>query len=317
MTKVEQEVQKPEDSKGDVEKKVENSAETPKEENKEVKEGEEKPEGEEKKEQPGEKKEEKAEDKKEQVDPDKVLLEKATAYFPDQEFKDPAEAKTALIAKIEENEKYVADSRAANARLLEVFDANMELSEIVRDVADGVPFLVALAKQVDPATLMLKEGDEGYEQFKKANEDRLQRVADEKKARKEYENNLTNSFKSFDEFVTEKKMDDEQGKFFVDQVNKVLHGLVTGNVSKEFLEVIYKGVNYDKDIKAETEIAEIRGKNAKIQEEVSKTKGDGVPEVKRQSEPVLKPKEPERKKTSIDRAVEEHERRDVFKTKTT
>ncbi len=107
--------------------------------------------------------------------------------------------------------------------------------------------------------------------------------------------NMENAEKVFEAFAQEKGFDDTAKKEFSDKIQTVLQDMADGVLTPETLLLFFKGLNYDQD-KADTEkLAEVKGRNAKIQETVQKTpQGDGLPDTSKASkEPMKEERKPQ------------------------
>lgn len=149
-------------------------------------------------------------------------------------------------------------------------------------------FLTAWRDGEHPFTLLVREfGKEGLEEivnnedrmeeFAKANEEYLARVAKEKELEEEYQNNLQESLSYLDRLQAEQGLADEE----VDEIMEFLSNIVTdgivGKFSPESIEMAQKAINHDYDVTEADAEGEIRGRNARIEEKLRRRgEGDGT-----------------------------------------
>ena len=214
------------------------------------------------------------------------------------------------LEHIQSLQDYKDKNESVNAKLLEVFETQPEIGSFLKDIVNGAPVNVAIARNFDVESLKAQEGDPDYDEWNKAIDGRKKTVAEKQKYLKEIDDNVKMSAKELDAFTKENKLSDSEAEDFLKSVDQLVADLVRGKVTKDALTRFYKGINYDKDIKEQAKVAEVKGKNAKIDElkkkEDSKV-GDGIPKLKAQNR-VEKPKPPA-KQDPWSQAIESHLKR--------
>ncbi len=205
---------------------------------------------------------------------------------------------------------YKDNNESVNSKLLEVFETQPEIGSFLKDIVNGAPVNVAIAKNFDVESLKAQDGDPDYDEWNKAIEGRKKTLAEKQKYLKEIDDNVKMSAKELEAFTKENKLSDEDAEDFLKGVDQLVADLVRGKVTKDALTRFYKGINYDKDIKEQTKVAEVKGKNTKIEElkkkEESKV-GDGIPKLKAQNK-VETPK-PQAQLDPFSQAIESHLKR--------
>lgn len=187
------------------------------------------------------------------------------------------------------SEKYMDDSEAELGRyrdsekaVSDLIESDPQFKAVVTDMlANGAPFVVALARNVDPEDLQRVEGDNDYDQWQQARNQRLEQAARVAEQQKEIAQNELESSKAFDEFCSEKGIEDADKDIFLQVINDALWGLLYKKIDRKFLELCYKGSQFDKAVDAARETGEINGRNAAIEAKKAKSAaaaaGDGIP----------------------------------------
>lgn len=154
-----------------------------------------------------------------------------------------------------------------------------ELYAIIQDLDAGKPFEVALAANVDVEDLKPLEGDEDYAAYEEARNSRNSRKqkAAEHKAR--FDSNREESLQILQDYFAEKTMDEKAGEAFANYIDGMITDYLDGKVTRDFLDVFYRGMHYGEDVEAAREAGAIDAKNARIDAEREKrsTQTDGMP----------------------------------------
>jgi hypothetical protein len=185
--------------------------------------------------------------------------------------------------ELDDLEAYRNNNQEANKALMEIFDAEPEIAEVLKDMVKGASLREALSRHFSPDELTPKEGDPDEEGWKKNSEARNSKRAEREKYEKEKGENDEFSMKSIQEFAKENNLSNEDASGFLNQVGEALDEIYKGKISKSFLNSMFKALNHEKDVKTAETVGEIKGKNEKIdikKESEKKPKGDGLPVMK-------------------------------------
>ena len=177
---------------------------------------------------------------------------------------------------------YNKSYRDAESKLDEIISTDPELADVLNDmVVDKVPFRVAIAKHYSQEDLIPVEGEEDFDAYQSAFEERVNR----KKARDERDaqiaKNEEDSLAAIDSFAEQNGMDEEGKKNFIGFINDIFSEMLYKKLTPETLSAFYNAMNHDTDVADAAEAAEIKGRNAKIEadmaEEEAEENGDGIP----------------------------------------
>lgn len=172
------------------------------------------------------------------------------------------------------------DNAASSDSIIgEILAEYPELYAVIQDLDAGKPFEVALAANIDVDSLKPLEGDDDYAAYEEARQARQTRKkkADDHKAR--FESNREESLKVISDYFTEKTMDDDAGTAFANYIDSMITDYLDGKVTRDFLEIFYRGMHYSDDVEAARNAGAIDAKNARIDAEREKRAGmtDGMP----------------------------------------
>lgn len=210
--------------------------------------------------------------------------------YPDRKFGSEDEISQAMDEYLSELESYRENGELANEKLISVFNSDPVVSNIVGAMTEGASFREALARHVDPTTLIPEEGDPDYEGWKKNMADRESAYKKQQALLEERNKNLELSQQELENFAQENGMDEKSAADFLTKVDTMIGDMINdigkGRVSKELLVNIKKMLDYDNDIAKVRETAAVADKNKEIVagREKEKPKGDGIPKLSSSSE---------------------------------
>ena len=154
-----------------------------------------------------------------------------------------------------------------------------ELYAVIQDLQEGKPLEVALAANIDIDSLKPLEGEEMYAEYQAAHEARKERKRKSDEYRDTYTKNLEESKQIVSDFFSEVAFDDEKGEAFANKIDKMIADYVNGIVTREFLDVFYRAMNYEQAMESAREAGAIDAKNARIDAERERAaeETDGLP----------------------------------------
>lgn len=195
------------------------------------------------------------------------------------------------------------DHAAFEKEVDELIASDTDLAIVLnRMLVDKMPFRAALASALDTADLKPQEGEEDYEAYSKAYDERVKHNQAMVERQKEIDANAEKSFENIDAFCTQKGYDDKTKDGIVDFINEVFDAIVMKNISPELLEKLDKARTFDSAVRDAELKGEVKGRNANIEaqrvEEMEKEEGDGIPVPRATGGSPLQPKEAP-KKTDI------------------
>jgi hypothetical protein len=214
------------------------------------------------------------------------LIEQLTPILGEEELGD-VEAIEASFAKILSEHQALTLEKDTFQSLTHLFDMSEDMVEVARLISeDGLEMPEALASVInfEEWQAELKDNDpDSYKKVVRRQFEREQRIKAEKKKKQDakelMEKNASVSETNWNEFLKTKELDKKGGNEFKGQINRIFSNIANGLIDNEFLEVMYKGLSYDKNVQQKVDEATVKAKNDAI-EEVKKAKqktGDGTP----------------------------------------
>lgn len=189
----------------------------------------------------------------------------------------PQKAVETLVNRAKELEQALQEEEEANSKLIELFDANPEIKDVVRLLNKGFSLSEALVTTLEVDELISLKNDPKAQE--KLTEKRIRRELEAKQAQEKTESNINASKSTLDAFYAEAGYtDDAKKEQFTKQMDSLVRPLFEGLVTPELVRVIHKGLKYDSDIQQAATKAKVEATNKKVEKEVAKRKGDGLPD---------------------------------------
>jgi hypothetical protein len=235
----------------------------------------------EKKEKPEKETEEEAKEESKKEEKKHKYHDRLTKAYPDRKFESDGDYESALDEHLDSLEGYKDKATKLNQKLIALFDAEPQVSDLVRDMIDGATFRQALARHISPEELTAEEGDPDYEGYNKNKIAREEAASKRKELQAQREADLKASIETMQNFAKENNMDEAAAEKFYGRIDEMVGAITSGKISKEALIAMQRAFNYENDIAKAKEEAQTAAKNQKIvaQKEEPEKKGDGIPRI--------------------------------------
>lgn len=193
---------------------------------------------------------------------------------------DDEEGRYGALLKHDDRERELFGSyRDSNQKLGDLFMKNPKFAAMMSDVMKGSDPSVAFVKFFGRDALDASDDDEKMQMITEANQEYLNRVSESEELRKRQEENLEKSGAEMEAFQTEKGLGDEEFAKFVDAVYNVVEQGLEGLIGRDFLEIFWRGLNYEADLQDAANAGRVEARNEKIELANRTRQGDGVPDL--------------------------------------
>jgi hypothetical protein len=167
----------------------------------------------------------------------------------------------------------------ANTRLAELVSKDPRLAAVLSMVAGenpkSFPYAVANVYGKEPFDL---EGD-ALEEFEAGYQESLKRLSESEKARETALKNLGEYETTLNGYVKEKGLTDEQLAEIHNGIMTLADNLLMGVIPVELIDLVYKGMNYEKDVQEAADTGFVEGKNNVIDAKLKKPDTRTVPDL--------------------------------------
>ena len=199
--------------------------------------------------------------------------------YPEEDFSDEMSYYAKEMADYDDLDSRYKDASLREDMLNKFFDSNPKMAAVLSEVESGKPFPAAMKRYYSDEELSMNEGDEGWDEYLKAEEDYRKSVDDRNSRMKTFEEEIKKSEDTIKAYANKEGLSEEDIQNRLDKLNKYMQDMSEGKITEEFLNVLTKGMDYDTDVEGAADAAYKKGKNEKIEMEMSNLDGDGLPEL--------------------------------------
>lgn len=206
-----------------------------------------------------------------------IARERLAKRYPDRQFDDD----DAIIGQIsddyDELDGQMNGYKEREQKMVDMMSADPRSAHFLSSWANGDDPAIALVRMFGTDIKDAIDDPERQEQIAAANKEYVERVAKSKQLEEEYKKNLDGTIEALNAFQQENGLTDDE----VDEVMEFLQGIfqdaIVGKFSRESMEMARKAIKHDTDVEDAAQEAEVRGKNARVKEELRKRKEtDGI-----------------------------------------
>lgn len=195
--------------------------------------------------------------------------------YPDVNFDDDENLFGRINDDFDGFDNLIKDYKDRESKLAALFSDDPRSAEFLMNWMRGENPMVQLVKTF--GTMGLKnmlEDENMLEEVAKANTEYLQKVAKAQELEEQFEKNIEQSLKDV-ETLNESEEDIDNA---VNWITRLVTEAQMGIYKPENIQMAIKAINYDRNIEEVAYEAEVRGRNAKIEEKMRQL-GDGTPQL--------------------------------------
>ena len=204
-----------------------------------------------------------------------LLSQRMKDKYPDINFDDDENLFGRINDDFDGFDNLIKDYKDRESKLAALFSDDPRSAEFLMNWMRGENPMVQLVKTF--GTMGLKnmlEDENMLEEVAKANTEYLQKVAKAQELEEQFEKNIEQSLKDV-ETLNESEEDIDNA---VNWITRLVTEAQMGIYKPENIQMAIKAINYDRNIEEVAYEAEVRGRNAKIEEKMRQL-GDGTPQL--------------------------------------
>lgn len=208
-----------------------------------------------------------------------LMAERLKGGNPDMDFSDDEVLFGRISDDYDEYDNKIKRYQDREKAFSDMFSKDPRSASFLQNWRNGGDPVVELVRNFGTEIKDAIDDPERQEEMAAANKEFVDRVAENEKLEAEYKQNLAETLATINAFQQEQNLKDEE----VDAVMEFLTGIyldgIVGKFTRETIEMAMKALNHDKDVAAAAHEAEVRGKNATVEEKLRKPgkQGDGLP----------------------------------------
>lgn len=203
--------------------------------------------------------------------------ERLRAKYPDSSFDQEEDFFGRVNDDYDEYEKQISEYKNHESELSKMFTSDPRSANFLTNWRKGQDPAVQLVRTFGKEIADAINDPERLDEIEEANSDFVKRVAQEKELEEKYKANLAESLQSLEKMQQEAGLSDEQIDAGMELLASISGDFIIGRITPETMKIIFNAINHDMDVASAGEEGEIRGRNAKIEEKLRKSKkGDGT-----------------------------------------
>lgn len=175
------------------------------------------------------------------------------------------------LTRLNEGNKSLAEALAREP------EAGLFLSELI----NGSEVLPALAKSYGDVLSAVSGDEESMQKFNEGLASRRESEAKFDEIRAKQEANAANNAGTITAFFEEKSADDAERAAFEGFVSDLVDKIFTFEFDRPTLDALWRAYKHDEDVTEAATLAEVKGRNAKIDLEKRSVRSDGTPNLTR------------------------------------
>jgi hypothetical protein len=149
----------------------------------------------------------------------------------------------------------------ANSRLAELVGKDPKMASVLSMLAGDNPKSMPYAM----GTVYGRDFMDGdLEEFEAGYQENLKQLAESKKVQAEAEKNIGESILNIEKYVAENGLPEEQAKGLHAGIMDFAENLLMGKIPVELVDLVYKGLNYEKDMQEAADTGFVEGANKKV-----------------------------------------------------
>lgn len=219
------------------------------------------------------------------------LLKRMKAEYPDEEFPDDNTLFIRIGQYADDRDKRLGAYEKQNSSLMKLFEEEPKLGEFFSDIVSGSDVAESLVKAYGTVLSDMLSDPKYREEVE-------QQKKEAKAIQDEQAKNISEYGDNFTKYLKDKGLDEEETAKFQQGVSDLMDDVFLFKFDNKVMDILFKGLNYDKDVEQAKEEGEITGRNANI-EMKKKDFSDGVPTMAHTSGEPIKPKSESRGRKSV------------------
>jgi len=205
------------------------------------------------------------------------MTERLKGRYPDMDFADDEALFGRIFDDYDEYDKNISDYQGREKAMSDMFQKDPRSASFLQNWRNGADPVVELVRNFGTEIKDAIDDPERLEAIAAANQEFVERVAENKKLEEEYNRNLPETLNTI-AAMQEEGIADEEIDAAMELLDKIYKEALVGKFTRESIEMAMKALKHDEDVAAAAHEAEVRGKNATVEEKLRKPnkQGDGV-----------------------------------------
>lgn len=209
-----------------------------------------------------------------------ALRQKLRERYPDQVFESDEDYSSRISDDYDDFDRQISEYKGREQQLSDLYTKDPMAAKFIQAwMSDGDPRVQLLRAYGREGIEAAFNDPKVMEAMEKADKEFLEQVAHEKDLKEQWEKNRVESFANMEKIREENGYTDEQMDEAMAFLRELAQQIVMNNFTEKAFKSAMHALNYDRDIADAERVAEVRGRNGKIEERLRKPHGDGMPQL--------------------------------------
>jgi hypothetical protein len=165
---------------------------------------------------------------------------------------------------------------SANSRLAGLVAQDPKLAAVLSMIAGekprSLPYAVGSVYGSDFLDGDLDEFETGYQE-------NLRRLAESRKVQEEAQRNIEKSIKNIEKYASENNLEEAEFESLYQGIMDLADNVLNGKIPLDVVDLVHKGINYDRDVQEAADTGFVEGKNEKISARMKNKSGSSLPDL--------------------------------------
>ena len=205
------------------------------------------------------------------------MSERLKSKYPDMDFSDDEVMFGRISDDYDDYDNQLNGYKEREGKLAGMFSSDPRSAHFLTSWSEGNDPVVEFVRRFGSDIKERLEDPAWVEELAAANKDFVERVAKEKELEEMYQKNIENTKEVMAEFQEENGLSDDELDEVMDFLNRIYTDALIGKYDKGSMEMALNALNHDMDVEEAAAEAEVKGRNAKIDEKLrTRQAGDGT-----------------------------------------
>lgn len=204
-------------------------------------------------------------------------IERMRGKYPDRNFDDDEALFEQTNADYDDYENQLNGYRDRESAFSNMFTGDPRSARLIMDWKDGQDPAIGLIRLYGNDIREALDDPDKQEELAQANKEYMERVAKEKDYEEQYQQNLEQTKSMIDQLVQNGQYTDEDIDNAMETIMTIVKDAILGKFSEDTISLALKARNHDVDVATAGDEGEVRGRNAKISEQLKRSqRNDGT-----------------------------------------
>lgn len=209
-----------------------------------------------------------------------MLSERIRGKYPDKQFDDDEALFSQINDDYDDYDKRLGEYQGREEAMSNLFTSDPRSAKFLTDWREGKDPAIALVDMYGEDFVEDMKDPAKRDEVAAASKAYAERVAKEKEYKKQYDKNIEETRATVEKLQQEEGMTDDEVDAAMEFLITIMKDGILGKFSAESIHMALNAINHDEDVNDAAQEGEVRGRNAKIQEQLRQGKrGDGLPQL--------------------------------------